>query len=126
MRPHHNLDVWKKAVDFSVEIYRFMETFPKDEKFGLTSQIRRAAVSIAANIAEGAGRKSDKEFSRFLSIAQGSASELETEVLIAQRLSYLDERTSAEIRERLDDIGRMITGLCRYLDDKATKESIND
>lgn len=126
MRPHHNLDVWKKAVDFSVEIYRFTETFPKDEKFGLTSQIRRAAVSIAANIAEGAGRKSDKEFSRFLSIAQGSASELETEVLIAQRLSYLDERTSAEIRERLDDIGRMITGLCRYLDDKATKESIND
>ncbi len=114
MRPHHNLDVWKKAVDFSVEIYRFTEKLPKEERFGLTSQIRRAAVSIAANISEGAGRKSNKDFLRFLSMAQGSASELETEVLIAQRLGYFDEREFKEIREKLDDIGRMITGLCRY------------
>jgi four helix bundle protein len=92
MRPHRNLDVWQKAVDFTVEIYRVTESFPKDERFGLTSQIRRASVSIAANIAEGAGRKSTKEFLKFLSIAQGSASEVETEIVIAHRLSYLDDR----------------------------------
>lgn len=126
MRPHHNLDVWKKAVDFSVEIYRFTEKFPKEERFGLTSQIRRAAVSIAANISEGAGRKSNKDFLRFLSMAQGSASELETEVLIAHRLGYFDEREFKEIRDKLDDIGRMITGLCRYIEQKATSTTIND
>jgi four helix bundle protein len=83
MRPHHNLDVWKKAVEFSVQIYKATEGFPRDERFGLTSQLRRAAVSIAANIAEGAGRKSKKEFANFLSISQGSASEVETEIIIA-------------------------------------------
>jgi len=85
------LDVWKKAVEFTVEVYRLTETFPKDERFGLTSQIRRAAVSIAANIAEGAGRKSDRDFLRFLSMAQGSASEVETEIVIAHKLTYLDD-----------------------------------
>lgn len=115
MRPHSNLDVWKKAVDYTVEIYRITENFPKDERFGLTSQIRRASVSIAANIAEGAGRKSSKEFLRFLAIAQGSASEVETELVIAHRLSYLDDRVHAELGAKLDDIGRMITGLCNHL-----------
>jgi four helix bundle protein len=62
MRPHHNLDVWKKAVDFVIEIYKVTENFPKEERFGLISQIRRAAVSIPANVAEGAGRKSEKSF----------------------------------------------------------------
>lgn len=121
MRPHQNLDVWKKAVDFSVEIYRFTEGFPKEERFGLTSQIRRAAVSIAANIAEGAGRNSNKEFLRFLSISQGSTSEAETEILIAHRLGYLDARTYAELIAKLDDIGRMITGLSQYMKSRIDK-----
>jgi four helix bundle protein len=69
MRPHEKLDVWKKSVDFVVNVYKATERFPSDEKFGLTSQIRRASVSIPANIAEGAGRKSNKEFINFLSIA---------------------------------------------------------
>ena len=70
MRPHERLKLWKRAVEFVVSIYRLTNSFPKEEKFGLTSQIRRAAVSVPANIAEGAGRQSDKEFLHFLSNAQ--------------------------------------------------------
>ena len=115
MRSHHNLDAWKKSVDFVVEIYRATETFPKEEKFGLTSQIRRAAVSIPANIAEGAARKSDKEFLQFLSIAQGSASEVDTEILIAHRLGYLAKQDFESLVASLDDIGLMLTGLSNHL-----------
>ena len=115
MRPHCRLEAWKKAMDFVVDVYRATESFPKEEKFGLTSQIRRAAVSIPANIAEGAGRKSDKEFIYFLSNAQGSASELETELIIGQRFDYLAEDAFLELNGSLDQIGRLITGLSKHL-----------
>jgi len=118
MRPHEKLDVWKKAIDFVVAVYKVTEGFPKEEKFGLTSQLRRAAVSIPANIAEGAGRKSSKEFAHFLSNSQGSASEVETELLIASKLSYIQEAKYLSLRSALDEIGRMITGLARHLDKK--------
>ncbi|MEP6635319.1 MAG: four helix bundle protein [Acidobacteriota bacterium] len=91
MRPHKNLDLWRKAIDFVVAIYRLTEKFPKEEKFGLTSQLRRAAVSVAANVAEGEGRTSAKEFRQCLSYSQGSASEVDTELVIAFRLDYLNE-----------------------------------
>jgi four helix bundle protein len=119
MRPHEKLDVWNKAIDFVVTVYQVTEFFPKDEKFGLTSQVRRAAVSIPANIAEGAARQSPKEFIHFLSNAQGSASELETELLIAHRLAYLTENRYHEIRSTLDGIGRMIVGLSQHLKRKS-------
>ncbi|MEK6283475.1 MAG: four helix bundle protein [Acidobacteriota bacterium] len=115
MRPHERLDVWTKAIEFVVAVYRATDSFPKDERFGLTSQLRRAAVSIPANIAEGAGRKSPKEFAYFLSNSQGSASEVDTELLIASRLNYLEEHKYLALRSSLDDIGRMITGLCQHL-----------
>ena len=115
MRPHHSLDVWQKSVDFVVEVYRETDDMPREEKFGLTSQIRRAAVSIPANIAEGAGRKSEKEFLNFLSIAQGSASELETELLIACRLNYIQKIKYNKMLTDLDNIGRMITGLSNHI-----------
>ena len=115
MRPHERLDVWIKGIGFVVTVYTATETFPKDERFGLTSQLRRAAVSIPANIAEGAGRQSTKEFAYFLSNAQGSASEVDTELLIANRLGYLAEAKYVSLRASLDDIGRMITGLSRHL-----------
>jgi four helix bundle protein len=118
MRPHEKLDVWKKAIDFVVAVYRATEDFPKEEKFGLISQLRRAAVSIPANIAEGAARKSHKEFAYFLSNSQGSASEVETELLIADRLEYIDRSRYLELRSSLDEIGRMLTGLCRHLERK--------
>ncbi len=119
MRPHEKLEVWIRAIDFVVAVYKATETFPKEEKFGITSQIRRAAVSVPANIAEGAARQSAKEFLQFLSIAQGSASELETELLIAQRLGYLDAGSYNQMRTALDDVGRMIIGLSQHLRQKA-------
>ena len=94
------------------------QPFPKEEKFGLTSQLRRAAVSIPANIAEGAARKSPKEFAYFLSNAQGSASEVETELLIAHRLGFLPAEKYQILRGSLNEIGRMITGLSQHLQRK--------
>jgi four helix bundle protein len=113
MRPHEKLDVWNKSMDLVVSIYKHTEVLPAHERYGLTSQIRRAAVSIPANIAEGAARHSSKEFAHFLSNAQGSASELETELLIAHRLGYLGLGNYTEIRGALDSVGRMIVGLTR-------------
>jgi|SRR5580765_1187780 len=113
MRPHENLDVWKKAVDFVVDIYKVTEAFPRDERFGLTSQLRRAAVSVPANIAEGAARTSPKVFAHFLSNAQGSASEVETELLIANRLDYLSGFQYESLHNSLDDLGKMMNGLTR-------------
>jgi four helix bundle protein len=115
MRPHEKLDVWNKSVDFVVAVYKATESFPKEEKFGLTSQIRRAAVSVPANIAEGAARRSPKEFAHFLSNAQGSASELGTELLIAQRLGFLREGDYLRMRAALDSIGRMLIGLSQHV-----------
>ena len=119
MRPHEKLDVWGRAVDFVTVIYRTTDCFPKEEKFGLTSQIRRAAVSIPANIAEGAARESAKEFAHFLSNAQGSASELATELLIAYRLGFLTEKDYSALNPELDNIGRMIFGLSQHVKNKA-------
>ena len=115
MRPHEKLDVWMKSVDLVVRIYKATEQFPKEEKFGLTSQVRRAAVSVPANIAEGAGRRSEKEFAYFLSNAQVSASEVETELLIASRLGYLNPIIFSELQKNLDHIGQMLHGLARHL-----------
>jgi four helix bundle protein len=115
MRPHHKLDAWSKGIDLVVEIYRATEDFPKEERYGLTSQIRRAAVSIPANIAEGAGRYSNREFAHFLSNAQGSSSELETELIISNRLGYLDDTTFSNLITPLDRIGRLITGLSKHV-----------
>jgi four helix bundle protein len=115
MRPHQKLDAWSKSVDLVVEVYKATDSFPKEERYGLTSQIRRAGISIAANIAEGAGRYSRKEFAHFLSNAQGSASELETELIIAHRLGYLSEALFSKLITELQRIGRLITGLTRHI-----------
>ena len=115
MRPHQKLEVWIRALELVTEIYKRTENFPKDERYGLTSQIRRAAVSIPANIAEGAGRHSKKEFAHFLSNAQGSASELDTELVIANRLGYLDESNFTNLSSRLERVGKLVTGLRRHV-----------
>jgi len=115
MRPHEKLDVWIRAVDFVVAVYTATNEFPSDERFGLTSQIRRAAVSVPANIAEGAARKTAKEFLQFLSIAQGSSSEVETELLIALKLGFLTKENYEELMQEIESIGRMLIGLSNHV-----------
>lgn len=114
MRPHKNLKVWKKAIELITRIYEITGSFPVDEKFGLISQIRRSAISIPSNIAEGAARNSKKEFIQFLSIAQGSTSELETQLIISNNLGFLKNEEMGLLNE-LDEISRMIIGLIKTL-----------
>jgi four helix bundle protein len=115
MKCHEDLDVWQKAVDLSVRVYELTKAFPSEEKFGLTSQMRRAAVSIPSNIAEGAARQGPKEFIQFLSIASGSVSELDTQVVICRKLGLgLDEQWHV-MRSLIKDISKMIQGLIRSI-----------
>lgn len=113
MKSHHDLDVWKKAIDFVEDIYKISSNFPKEEIYGLTSQIRRASVSIPSNIAEGAARQSNKEFIQFLYIALGLISEVETQLFIAERLDFVNK--TEQIVEQITNIKKMIQGLIKYL-----------
>jgi len=115
MNNFRDLDVWDKAVELATNIYDKTENFPKTEQYGLTSQIRRSAVSISSNIAEGAGRESKKEFKHFLNISTGSCYELETQVKISKNLEFLDEEKYNEIRKRLIEIQKMIYALRQSL-----------
>jgi four helix bundle protein len=114
-KPHKKLNLWSDAVDLAQHIYTVTERFPSNEQFGLTSQVRRAAVSIPSNVAEGAARQTKKEFLNFLHIAKGSLSELDTQLEIARRLEYLDQARWEELDERLERIDRMLSGLVRSL-----------
>jgi len=114
-KPHHKLNVWKKAIEFVKRIYQITGEFPSEEKFGLVSQMRRSAISIASNISEGAGRNNKKEFNQFLGVAQGSASELETQLIISRELGLLTDQLADEIVKELDSISKMIIGLQRVI-----------
>jgi four helix bundle protein len=103
------LRVWQKAHALGLEIYQATRSFPRDEIYGLTSQIRRAAVSVGANIAEGCGRRSDGEFARFLQIARGSASELEYHLLFARDLKLLTHDAHQNLEKKLVEVQRMLT-----------------
>lgn len=115
MRAHGNLEVWNKPIDFVVRIYKTTEAFPAEEKFGLTSQLRRASISIPSNIAEGAARTSKKEFPHFLSNSQGSASEVSTQLFISLRLGFIDQNLYQDLNANLNEIGKMIAGLSQHL-----------
>jgi four helix bundle protein len=112
------LQVWQKAVELSVECYRLTQNFPSEERYGLTSQIRRSAVSVAANIAEGHARFHIKEFLNHLSMARGSLAELETLLMIAQKISLLSEEQLKATLAHTDEIGRMTAGLRHALEVK--------
>ena len=116
MKDHKDLDVWKKGIDLVAEVYRTTAQFPKEEVFGLTSQMRRAAVSIPANVAEGAARQTDKEFVQFLFISLGSASELETELLIAEKLGFCN---ASSLSEQITSVKMMLNGLIRHYRNKS-------
>jgi four helix bundle protein len=107
MNRFKDLKIWQAAVELSVEVYQSTASFPREEVYGLTSQIRRCAVSIASNIAEGSGRAGDKEFLQFLSIASGSASELETQLIIAGHLGYIETETITRICSQIEHIQNM-------------------
>ncbi|WP_347839153.1 four helix bundle protein [uncultured Draconibacterium sp.] len=115
MHQFKELKVWQKGRVLVKEIYKATHTFPQDELFGITSQMRRAAVSIPANIAEGCGRNSDKELSRFLDIANGSAFELETLVILSLDLEFLSQDKFEEFDYNLNEIQKMIFGFKQSL-----------
>lgn len=110
---YRDLKVWQAAVEMVVQVYRETQNFPKKETYGLTIQIRRAAVSVASNIAEGKGRSSDKELLQFLSYAKGSLFEVETQTVIAHRLGYLSQSQSEAILSQTSEVGRLLNGLIR-------------
>ena len=113
LKTHKDLDAWKRSLDLVEVVYKVTKEFPQEELYGLTNQLRRAAVSIPSNIAEGAARGSKKEFIQFLHIALGSLSEVETQVTIAKRLGYL--RDVGNIEEQIQTVRKLILGLVRYL-----------
>ena len=113
LKPHQKLDVWQQSMLLVKEIYTVSSTFPAQEMYGLTNQMRRAAVSIPANIAEGAARSGNKEYLHFLSIARGSLSELDTHIQIAVMLGYLTE--SQNLQDLVNIVGKLLSGLTKKL-----------
>ena len=111
MKDFKDLKVWSKAHDVTLAVYELTRQFPKDELYGLTSQIRRSAASVGANIAEGCGRRSDGEMCRFLHIAYGSATELEYHLLLAHDLHMLEDRKFQVMERQVDEVQRMLTSL---------------
>jgi four helix bundle protein len=118
MKTHKDLEVWRRSLNFVTEIYLVTQSFPKSELYGLSSQLRRAAVSIPSNISEGAARKSPTEFKRFLYISLGSLSEVETQLLISKNLNYLSDENFESLIIEQGNIARLTQGLIRSIIDQ--------
>jgi four helix bundle protein len=123
LKDFKELRVWQKAHQLALSVYEASKSFPRDEIFGLTSQLRRASVSVGANIAEGCGRRSDGEFVRFLQIARGSSSEVENHLLLARDLKYLDGSKHVELERQLNEVQRMLTSLVSAVAEKSQTRS---
>jgi four helix bundle protein len=115
MRDYKKLNIWIEAMDLCTNIYQIVQSFPKEEVYGLTSQIKRSAISIPSNIAEGAGRNSDKEFKNFLGYANGSCFELETQTILANRLRFITKDILNNILNKTNYIQKMIFNLPKTL-----------
>jgi four helix bundle protein len=115
MHNYKELTVWQKSVDFTVKLYKVTSRIPAEEKFGLISQMRRSAISISSNIAEGAGRKTLKDFFNFLGNALGSSFECSTQITISYKLQYISQKEFNELSESMDHIQKMIHGLQKSL-----------
>ena len=115
VKSYQELVVWQKSMEFVQEVYSATRSFPQDEIYSLTKQLRRSCVSVPSNIAEGQGRQTTADFCRHLSIAYGSLYEAETQILISERLNYLPERTVRCLMERAAEVGRLLNGLMRSL-----------
>ena len=116
MKDFRNLQVWRKAHDLTLSLYHATRRFPREEMYGLTSQIRRCSASIGANIAEGCGKRGNSEFQRYLQIASGSASELDYHLLLASDLSFLTKPEYEQLTCRLGELRRMLTALLRKVE----------
>jgi four helix bundle protein len=116
LKSYKDLDVWKKAYKFCLDIYRATKLFPDEERYGLASQMRRAAVSIPCNIAEGYGRKTNKEYIQLLYIAYGSACELETQTMLVKDLGYVNYELFTHLQQDFKDIERMLKALIKSLE----------
>ena len=115
MQDFRDLKVWRKAHALTLDVYRVTREFPSDERFGLTSQLRRAASSIAANLAEGCARGSDADFARFAQIAAGSASEVEYHLLLVKDLGLMSDSRYGELNSNIGEVRRMLAGLLKKL-----------
>jgi four helix bundle protein len=116
MKDFRNLEVWKRAHALTLTVYKATAGFPMEERFGLTSQVRRCSASIGANIAESCGKRGNAEFQRFLQIASGSASEAEYHLLLARDLGYLTESAHRDLTQQLTPLRRMLTSLMQKVD----------
>ncbi|MEO6393479.1 MAG: four helix bundle protein [Pyrinomonadaceae bacterium] len=117
IKSHRDLIVWQKSMDLAQSVYELTRCFPKEETYGLLSQTRRAVTSIPANIAEGQGRRSKREFQQFLGHARGSLLELDTHLELALRFRYISHDSYQIIQPRLQEVGRLLNGLLRSLND---------
>jgi four helix bundle protein len=115
VQSYRDLKVWNKAIELALELYRITESFPSSERFGVTTQLRRAAVSIASNIAEGHARSTRGEYRNFLPVARGSAVEVEVQLFLAEQIGFINSPMLAKARDHCDAISRMITNLKRTL-----------
>ena len=115
MRTHKDLDAWKNSMQLAQEIYRFTGSYPQSEMYGLANQMRRAAVSVPSNIAEGAARASAKEFARFLSVSQASLAELETQTILSERMGFLEAQISSRLMGDMNLIRAQLSGLIKYV-----------
>lgn len=118
MHRYKELKVWQKAIDLAVEVYRITEKLPNDERFGLIGQMNRSAVSIPSNIAEGAGRNTDKDFNNFLGVALGSSFELDTQLVVSNKLKYVNDQDFQKTEKELEHLQNMIVKLKISLNSK--------
>jgi four helix bundle protein len=118
MQTHKNLKVWQRSISFVTEIYRITNDFPKEEVYCMVSQLRRAAISIPSNIAEGSARKHTREYIQFLYVSLGSAVEIETQILISEYLGYIISGKAKDVHSEVEEIIRMLIGLIKSLSDR--------
>ena|ERR1043165_2454854 len=116
IRSHRDLIAWQKSFELGAQVHEITKCFPSDERFGLSSQLRRAGVSIASNIAEGYGRESTPDYIRFLHIARGSLYEVDTQLLFALRFGYLEQERHKQVENLLNESGRILGGLIRAVE----------
>jgi four helix bundle protein len=125
IKNYKDLDVWKLSIDLVKDIYELTKNFPRDEKFGIVMQMRRSAISIPSNIAEGKTRQHVKEYIQFLYVALGSCSELETQIIICKELKFMQDSSVVKILEIIDHVSRMLRNLVKSLSDNRKPTTVN-